>query len=296
MTDNTRGALLMMGSMLFFTINDTFVKLAAQSIPLWQFLFLRGVLVSVILAAICWRLNQFRAIPNGDMKLIAVRSLAEMGAAYFFLVALVNMPIANVTAMLQTLPLTVTLAAALLFREPLGWRRLSAILIGFVGMLLIVQPGTEGFNAWTVYVVIAVVFVTARDLATRRMSKSAPSMLITFLGAVAVTVFAGAVSVTEEWTRPSGAELTYLGLAALFVGAAYLCSVMVMRIGDLAVITPFRYTALIWALILGFFVFGDWPDALTLVGAAIIVATGLFTLYRERRLARAVTKEPRRPA
>lgn len=287
-----RGAGLMMASMLLFTVNDTLVKLVAQVVPLWELLFLRGMLASLILAVICYWLGQFRALPGRDLGLVAIRSLAEVGAAYFFLSALINMPIANVTALLQTLPLTVTLSAALFFREPLGWRRLSAIGVGFIGVLLIVRPGTEGFNEWTIYALIAVAFVTARDLATRRMSKAMPSMFVTFIGAVAVTGFAGVFSLSETWVVPPARETLLLLATAAVIGGAYLCSVLVMRVGELGVVTPFRYTALVWALLLGWFVFGEWPEPLTFLGAGIIVTMGLFTLYRERRLSRL----PRRPA
>lgn len=282
-SDNIRGAALMTAAMFLFTVNDTLIKLAAEAVPLWQLLFLRGALASVMLAAICGWLGQFRRFARGDLGLVALRSLSEIGAAYFFLTALINMPLANVTALLQLLPLTVTLCAALFFREPLGWRRLMAIFVGFGGMLLIVQPGTSGFNSWSVYALIAVVFVTMRDLATRRMSPDMPSMFVTLIGAIGVAAFAGVVSTTESWVVPPLREGVYLVTSSLVIGGAYLCSVMVMRVGELGFVTPFRYTALVFALLLGLVVFGDWPDALTLVGAAIIVATGLFTLYRERR-------------
>ena len=295
MTDNLRGAALMTGSMLFFTINDTLVKLAAAVIPLWELLVLRGALASLMLAAICLWLGQFRRFAGRDLWLVALRSGSEIGAAYFFLTALINMPLANVTALLQLLPLTVTLAAALVFREPLGWRRLTAIAIGFCGMLLIVKPGTEGFNEWTIYALVAVLFVTVRDLSTRRMSREMPSMFVTFIGAITVTLFAAVMSLSEPWVMPPAREGAYLVGTALFVGAAYLCSVMVMRTGELGFVTPFRYTALVFALVLGFVVFGDWPGVWTLLGAAIIVGTGLFTLYRERRLSRMALPGRQRP-
>lgn len=294
-SDNVRGAGLMMASMLFFTVNDTLVKLAAEAVPLWQLLFLRGVLASLMIAAICAWLGQFRRFPRRDLGLVVLRSASEIGAAYFFLTALINMPLANVTALLQLLPLTVSLSAMLLFREPLGWRRMAAIAVGFAGMLLIVKPGTAGFNEWTIYALVAVVFVTARDLVTRRMSRDMPSMFVTLIGAIAVTAFAGVISATETWVVPPLREGIYLTATSAVIGGAYLCSVMVMRVGELGFVTPFRYTALVFALILGLVVFGDWPDGLTLLGAFVIVATGMFTLYRERRLKRRALPTRQRP-
>jgi len=124
--------------------------------------------------------------------------VGEIGAAYFFLTALFNMPIANVTAILQALPLTITLAAALFFGDPIGWRRMSAILVGFVGVMLIVRPGAADFTIYSLYVLAAVGFVTLRDLATRRLSKETPSMLVTFITSTSIMVFFGVASLTID--------------------------------------------------------------------------------------------------
>ena len=151
-------------------------------------------------------------------------------------------------------------------------------------MLLIVRPGTEGFTVWSVYALIAVLCVTARDLSTRRLSATVPSLMVTLCASLAVLVAAGLASTTVSWA-PVTFELGGLILASsLFIVGGYFFSVQVMRAGDVSFIAPFRYTGLIWALVLGWVLFGDWPAPLTLLGAAIVVATGLFTLYRERRL------------
>lgn len=286
MSANVKGALLMMASMACFTINDAFLKATNGALPLFQLLFLRGILASCLIGMLAYNRNAFRfAIHQHDRLLIAGRSVAEIGAAYFFVTALLNMPLANVTAILQVLPLTVTLGSAFFFNEPVGWRRLLAIMVGFWGMLLIVRPGTEGFTIWSAYALLAVVCVTARDLFTRRMSQQVPSLLVTMAASAAVMLSAGTASAFIEWA-PVTTELWALLISStLFIVGGYFFSVQVMREGDVAFIAPFRYTGLIWALALGLFVFGEWPAPLTLTGATIIVATGLFTLYRERRAA-----------
>lgn len=287
MSPNVIGALLMMASMACFTINDAFIKATDGALPLSQLLFLRGVLATTFIAVLAMTRGGVRArLPASDWLLIALRSSAEVGAAYFFITALLNMPLANVTAILQVLPLTVTLGAALFFKEAIGWRRMVAILVGFSGMLLIVRPGTDGFTVYSVYALAAVGCVTARDLSTRRMSKAVPSLLVTLLASLTVLLASGLVSLTIEWA-PVTPQLAGLLLgSSLFIVGGYFFSVQVMRAGDVSFIAPFRYTGLIWALALGWFVFGDWPVPITLLGAGIIVATGLFTLYRERRLLR----------
>lgn len=287
MSDNMRGALIMMASMACFTFNDTFMKLLAGVIPLFQLLFLRGVLTTVMTGIWGLRDGVFRqTVARRDWGLIGLRVGAEVAAAYFFLTALFVTPLANVTAILQSLPLTVTLCAALLFRERLGWRRLLAIFVGFVGVMLIVRPGPDGFDINAIYVLIAVACVTTRDLATRRLSKEVPSMLVTFASAFGVMVVFGLAALGQDWVAMDLRSWSFTAAAALTVMGGYMFSVMVMRVGEISFIAPFRYTSLVWALILGWVVFGDWPDGVTLLGAAIVVGSGTFMLYREGVLAR----------
>ena len=287
MSPNLRGALFMMASMAAFTFNDALIKLTDGAVPLFQLIFLRGVLTILLILGLARYLGAIHLrIARRDWGLIAIRCCAEIGATYFFLTALFNMPLANVTAILQVLPLTVTLASALLFREAVGWRRMSAILIGFVGMLLIVRPGPDGFNTYATYALIAVVCVTVRDLSTRRLSPGVPSMTVTLFAALAITGFAGLASIGADWAPLTIAQGGLISGASLFILGGYLFSVLVMRVGDVSFVAPFRYTGLVWALILGWFWFGQWPDTLTLAGALVVVATGLFTLYRERALLR----------
>lgn len=287
LSDNLRGALIMMASMAAFTFNDVCVKATGGEVPLNQLLFLRGIVTSVFILILTIHLGALKfALPRKDWGLIALRTISEIGAAYFFLTALFNMPIANITAILQVLPLTVTLGAALFFRDPVGWRRMTAILVGFCGMLLIVRPGPEGFNLYAIYGMIAVVFVTSRDLATRKMSPETPSMMVTLSASVGVMLYFGVGAMTEPWVSVSLVNTTLIIGASVFIIGGYLFSVMVMRVGEVSFIAPFRYTGLLWALLLGLVLFGDWPDNLTLLGAAIVVASGVFTLYRERQVAR----------
>lgn len=283
MSPNTTGAFLMIGSMAAFTINDALIKATGGALPLFQLLAIRGVLSSVLIWALARHLGALKFdLPRRDWTLIGLRSLSEIGAAYFFLTALLNMPLANATAILQVLPLTVTAGAALFFGERVGWRRMLAITAGFTGMLLIVRPGPEGFNTYALYALAAVAFVTVRDLTTRRMSPAVPSMLVTLAAALAVLVFSALASLRVDWVALDGRLAALLLGSSLFIVGGYVLSVAVMRVGDVSFVAPFRYTGLLWALILGWLVFGDWPDALTLAGAAIVVMSGLFTFYRER--------------
>ena len=285
MSSNTQGAFLMMGSMAAFTINDAIVKAAAADLPLFQLVAMRGVLATTLIYVLSRHLGTLLLnFPRRDKILVAFRCVAEVGATFLFLSALVHMPLANVTAVLQALPLTVTLGAAILFKEPVGWRRAAAIAVGFAGMLLIVRPGPEGFNIYALYALAAVTMITARDLLTRRMSAAVPSMVVTLATSTTITLTAALASLDTGWVPVAPATGMMVASAAVFVLMGYLFSVMVMRVGEVGFVAPFRYSSLIWALLLGFAVFGDWPDPLTLFGAALVVAAGLFTLFRERAI------------
>jgi drug/metabolite transporter (DMT)-like permease len=289
LSDNSRGILYMNIAMATFTLNDTFMKLATQSVPLSQAIAMRGTL-TVVLLLILGRImgvRQWGAAP-ADRPVLALRTVAEVAATITFLLALRQMPLANLSAILQSLPLAVTLGAALLLGEPVGWRRMTAILIGFCGVLLIVRPGTEGFNIWSVLGLASVACVVVRDLATRRFSTALPSVTIALYSAVAVTIMGYAGLGLEEWTMVTTSEATLLVGASSMLIVGYLFIVMAMRGGDVAIIAPFRYVALIWAIALGWLAFGVFPSGWTLLGAGIVVATGLYTYLREYQLQRRI--------
>jgi len=285
MSINLAGALLMMASMACFTLNDTMLKLTAGAVPLFQLLFIRSTITCGLILATRGRLGALHFdIALKDWMIIAVRAGTEILLAYFFLTALFNMPLANLTAILQVVPLAVTLASALVLRETVGWRRMLAIAVGFCGVLLIVKPGAEGFNIWSLYGVIAMLLVTVRDLVTRKLSPTVPSMTVTLVTAGAVAVAMGLASLGVTWVAIDFLTAALIVGSAVFIMGGYFFSIQVMRSGDVSFTAPFRYTGLIWALLAGWFVFGEWPGVMTLIGAAIVVATGTFSFYRERQL------------
>ena len=286
LSPNQKGALLMLGSMAFFTINDTLVKLVGETVPLWQIVTVRGVMASVLLLCLARAMGALRFdLSRRDWGLVLARCSTEMAVTYFFLSALLQMPLANITAVLQMLPLTVTLCAALFLGETVGWRRSLAIALGFVGMLLIVRPGGADFGPATIYALLAVALLTLRDLVTRQMSPAVPSLTVTFLSAFSVTLFGLGLGFGESWQPVGGREWLLLSATAVLILLAYLCAVMTIRVGEVSAVAPLRYTGLVWALLLGWLVFGEFPSGLTLFGAGIVVAAGLFTLLRERQVA-----------
>ena len=284
-SDNMRGALLMVGAMTAYTINDAFMKAASDEIPLFQAVLFRGIGAIICLTIMCRLIGQLHFnLPRRDWCLILLRTLGEVGGTYFFLTALFNMPIANVAAILQALPLAVSLAATLVLGEVLGWRRFAAIAVGFIGVVFIIQPGGADFSSYSFYALAAVACITLRDLAVRRMAVQVPAVFIALIAAIGVTALGGIGSLFITWSPFSPTAVAQLGGATICLIFGYIFSVSAMRSGEIGFVAPFRYTGLLVALVLGVAVFDEWPNALTVIGALIVVATGLFTLWRERQL------------
>ena len=287
LTDNLRGILLMCASMAAFTINDTFMKSVTHTLPLYQAIGLRGLIAVAGLTILALATGAFRFRPNRrDSSLILLRSLADVAATILFLEALLKMELANLSAILQALPLLITLGAALIYGDKIGWRRMSAILVGLVGVLIIIRPGTEGFDRWALLGVGSVLCVVVRDLSVRPLQGQVPSSLVALSAAVGVALMGWTGTALQGWHTPTGWEAAKVVCAGLFLIIGYLTSVMTMRHGDIGLVAPFRYTSLLWAIVLGLLAFGDLPDGWTLLGAAIVIAAGLFTFWRERALRR----------
>jgi drug/metabolite transporter (DMT)-like permease len=297
LSDNARGALWMMASMAGFVLNDTLMKSVSGEVPLFQAIFVRGVIATGLIALLAWGRGALAHRPRGpDRKLMVYRMAGEIGGTSLFLTALFNMPLANATAIIQAAPLSVTLAAALFLGHAVGWRRYTAIGVGFLGVLLIVRPGSEGFNAYSLAALASVLFITLRDVSTRGLSLAVPSLFVTVITSLAITVFAGAVTAFGDW-QPVGWEVVArLGGAAVLLLLGYYAGIVSMRVGEIGFVSPFRYTNLLWALLLGFAVFGDVPEWLTVAGASIVAGTGLYTLHRERITARRPMQGPAQSA
>ncbi|WP_395541837.1 DMT family transporter [Neotabrizicola sp. sgz301269] len=287
LSDNARGALLMNVAMIAFTLNDTAMKAVMQQVPMFQAMTLRGVLSTAALAFLAWRLGAFAiVIAARDRRFIGLRGVFEVASTLAFFAALRNMPLANLSAIMQALPLVVTLVAALFLRESVGWRRTLAIIAGFIGVLIIIRPGPEGFSIWAGVGLVAMLFVAVRDLVTRQMSRSIPSVLVAASASLAVLVTGLAGAVIEGWQPVAWREALLILFSAGMLIVGYLTIVAAMRVGDIGVVAPYRYMALVWAIFLGWMIFGTLPDGFTLVGAGIVVASGIYTLLREAGLRR----------
>ncbi|WP_439627286.1 DMT family transporter [Shinella sp.] len=283
-TANAKGALFMVVAMAGFTCNDALVKSVTDAMNVGQIMFVRGLMTTVLVVAIAWwmgALGSWRVVLQPALML---RLVAEILASLAYISALGAMPLANTASILQALPLAVTLGAALFLGEQVGWRRWLAIIAGFAGVLIVIRPGPEGFSMAAVYVIASVVGAAARDLATRRIDPNVSTLFISVITATSITVVGGALIVPMGgWQPMSGDVLSRLAIASVLLLVGYQAIILAMRTGEISFIAPFRYTSLIWAIAIGFLFFGEIPDIWMTVGALIIVASGLYTFYRENR-------------
>jgi drug/metabolite transporter (DMT)-like permease len=287
MSPNIRAAVFMVVCMGGFTINDAMMKLALATVPLYQALLVRGLVACALIAVLLAmaRPHGRRIVPRDRLR-VGLRSAAEVTGTFCFLAALIEIGLPRTSAIVQATPLAVTLAAAIFLGERVGWRRALAISVGFMGVLLIIRPGTEGFTMGTLWAALAVIIIVARDLVTRTLDPATSSLPVTMAATVALTSAGGIGAAFEDWPPIAWADFALLAGSAVFLMIGYQYAILTMRTGDIAFAAPFRYTALIWALLLGWLVLDDVPEPLTLVGAAIVVATGLYSFWREQRLVR----------
>ena len=279
---NVRASLFMSLSMTGFACGDGLVKSLDGRLPTAQVMLVRGLLLCALLGLLLWRGGLLRRLGEAVHPLVIARAFAELAATVVFLIAIVRLPFASVSAILQSLPLAVTLGAALFLGEPVGWRRWLAILVGFAGVLLIVRPGGADFEPAALLVVACVGFAAARDLFTRVLPPAIPSLLVTAATSLVATVTGGFwLLAARDWVTMTGGEWLTLAAGAVCLFFGYQFIVLAMRTGEIAYVVPYRYVSLLVAVTLGAVFFGEIPDGWTIAGAAVIVATGLFSLYRE---------------
>lgn len=285
--DNRRAIVAIVIAMLAGIGNDVFAKLAAERLPLGEIMFLRGLMALAMVLTLSVAIRTKVTARMLRHPMVLARTAANGLGTVLFLAALFHLPLANSIAILQALPLVITAGAAIFLSETVGWQRWSAILAGFTGVLIVARPGAEGFDYWALVAFAGVLLSALRDLISKRTPPEIPSIALNIASLLAIILIGLSLTVKETWLVPTGREVLLLAAAAAFFTAANLLIIVSIRLGDIAAVSPFRYTIVVWAIALGFLVWGEVPDALTLTGSAIIVGAGLFTFFRERRLARA---------
>jgi drug/metabolite transporter (DMT)-like permease len=289
LSNNQRGIAAICGCMVSYTVNDVLVKQILRTYPVGEVIFVRGIMSALLIGAVALAFGHGRQLRGAMSRLLAMRSVCDGLSTAGFIAALAHLQLANLAAVLQIAPLLITAISVVLYREAVGWRRWTAIGIGFVGALLVIKPIPSAFNVWAVVGAASALAAALREILTRRIGHREPVLVVAFWGAVAITLFGLFFTVNEEWLAIGAVDLLQLLVAAVFVGIAIYLLALGFRDVDLSVVAPFRYSYLLTSAIGGFLMFREVPDGWTVFGAGLIVASGIYTLHREAVRRRALT-------
>lgn len=279
---NLRGILAMIGACASFACGDTIMKLVSGTLPTSELIFIRGVFVLLGALAACAYLNAFDILHRAFSKAMALRAGGDAAGAWSFQLALARMPYAELSAIGQLTPLAITAASALFLGDKVGWRRWTATFVGLCGVLLIIRPGSSAATWWALAGLAAVASSVVRDLATRRVDPGVPPPMITVFSAGLTTATSLLAATAGGWSWPPGFILFALVCAAGFSLFGQWCTIIAVRSAEISAVVPFRYTIILFAILSGIFVFGQFPDGLTLLGILIVCSAGLYTFHRER--------------
>ncbi len=278
-------------AMAAFACGDTLMKLASTSLPTSELLFIRGSVIFSVSLSVAFFTAALRELRHVFERPMAGRIAGDIGGGWFFQSALARLPYADLTAIGQLSPMMLTAASAIFFAERVGWRRWTATAVGLLGVLIIVRPGSSAFNWWALAGIASVLCTTVRDLSTRHINRRVPAALIMTLSAGGVMVAALAVAPFSNWQWPEASLLVKLCGAGIFSLLGQLGIIVAMRTGEVSAVVPFRYMIIPFAIISGVVVFGQFPDALTLLGIAIVTLAGLYTFFREQKLRRLAARQ-----
>ncbi|MDB5649121.1 MAG: ribN 2, partial [Hyphomicrobiales bacterium] len=279
--DNKRGMLAMIAAMAAFAINDAMMKYLAASLPVSEIMLLRGIVAAVLIAGVMWRTGDLVHFHEARRGPVLLRAFFEAAVTIVYVTALRSLPLGLVTSILQATPLIMTAMAASWGRETVGWRRWSAVAVGFGGILLIAQPSPHGVEPAMGLALLAAFLVTFRDLSTRLVPPRVPSLVIVLAASLGSTAAGGVVALNETWLWPGQHETILICAAAVTVLAGNLFITIAFRGTEVSAVSPFRYAAVPFALLIGYLVWRDIPNALATCGIVLVVGAGLYAMHRE---------------
>jgi drug/metabolite transporter (DMT)-like permease len=283
---NLKGILAMVAATALFTCGDAAMKLVSAYLPTGETVFVRGSCTVLIVTVAAFWTGAIYRLKQALVAVMGWRCAGDVGSALFFQAALARMPFADLMGILQMTPLSLTAASAMFLGEHVGWRRWTAVGVGFAGALLVIKPGTSAFNAWALLGVLSVLCGSLRDVSTRRLDMGLSPLLIMMLSQIAVASSGLACAVYETWKVPTAGQLLALVFASVFSLMGHLCVIYSLRSGEMSAVAPFRYAGILWAILIGMLIWSQLPDPLSLAGISVLVSAGLYTFYREQQLKR----------
>lgn len=278
------GIVLMSVSMAFFALEDAAIKYLAQSLPVGQIVFLMGLGGTAIFAALTWLREGSLQLREYRRPAVMFRAGSELFATFFFVLALTLLPLAKVSVIVQINPLLVAAGAALFWGEKVGPRRWGAVVVGMIGAIIIIRPAGYDFAFGDLCAILGVIGLAARDLTTRRAPASISTLALSTAGFSAV-ILTGLLLILVQGSQWHSINATQWGIIAFATGIgvlAYFSITTATRITEASLVTPYRYSRVIFGSALGIFLFKQRPDMWLIVGAIIIVSSGLYLLWRER--------------
>ena len=280
---NSKGIILMIISMASFAVGDTFVKISGAFLSPAQIMFFLIAGGLIIFAMIAKFKGENLLDSRAFSPVLLIRYLAEMIGLVAMIMGLTKIPLSVVGTVAQASPILVAAGAVFFFKEIVSWRRWSSIVIGFIGVVLVIQPGSQNLDYAVIWAVVALVAFSIRDLVTRLTPPDIPSASIATFTMIAAFPF------TAAWVYFGGEkffppEIDWLVVASMIIlgSFGYLLLITSLRLGELSAIMPFRYSRIVFLLILGVLVFGERPTASMLVGAALILTSGVYIMWREK--------------
>ncbi|MEM8971383.1 MAG: DMT family transporter [Pseudomonadota bacterium] len=273
----------MVGAVAFLTASDALIKSLSSFYPVGQLLFIRSVFVWPWILLVAFHKGGFRALRINSAKGHGLRGLLVIASTFLFVTGLQYLPLATAISAIFMGPLFITAMAPLILSERVGWRRWLAVLVGFAGVLVMVRPGTDAFQWAILFPVAGAMCGGLRDLITRRMSQNESTLAMLGITTL-VIMLAGIGSIPFGWSEIRMQDLLVFAVSGTLVCCGHYLMIDAFRRGEAGLVAPFKYTSLLWALLIGYFAFGELPDLWTVAGAGIIVLAGLYVLYREAQL------------
>ena len=282
-TDNVRGIWLMIIGSAVLVTNDAVTKFLTEGFPIWQVLTLRHIAAVFVILLYAKYVTGWDALKVGHWPSQILRGFTFIGTTVLVTISLSLLPLATFTAIVFSGPFFVAALSVPLLGESVGWRRWVAIGVGFIGVLIIVRPGSQAFEVALLIPVVTAVFSALRDIVTRKISVTETSLGILFWSTL-IVIAASLLAVPWGWNPIDLVSAGWFVLCGVLNASAHFLIIEALRYGAAATVSPFRYSALLWSIIFGFLIWGHLPSIWVYAGGVFIIASGVYMIQRESKL------------